>query len=195
TACDGKPQPQPQPPAQPQPQPPAQPQPQPPAQPQPVRPQPTATRVPLLTPDHPLYRRLEGPDASDACAADSQCSRAGCRRDLCTAQRELMTTCEVIEKPAGWPADAACGCVEGRCRWWSTAPLPSGQPAPEDSTQCGDRRCAPPERCVAYYGIAGPSGPELRECVIPCSRGAANHGCPTGTKCVTIADGPGDVCR
>lgn len=61
-----------------------------------------------------------------------------------------------------------------------------GQPCGEgDSCQAG-------ASCVSYYGIAGPSGPEFKSCEITC---AGKGGCPEGTKCVTVADGPGEVCR
>jgi hypothetical protein len=53
--------------------------------------------------------------------------------------------------------------------------------------------CAAGVTCVAYFGIAGPSGPEFKSCEVPCSdKGAV---CPAGTECITIADGPGQVCR
>ena len=41
--------------------------------------------------------------------------------------------------------------------------------------------------------IAGPAGPVFRECAIPCGHGERR--CPEGMKCITIADGPGPVCR
>jgi hypothetical protein len=53
--------------------------------------------------------------------------------------------------------------------------------------------CAAGVTCVSYFGIAGPSGPEFKSCEVTCSgKGAA---CPAGTECITIADGPGEVCR
>ena len=58
---------------------------------------------------------------------------------------------------------------------------------------CGDKdACAQGLTCVAYYGIAGARGPQFKSCEIKC-QGDAN--CPAGHKCVTIADGPGQVCR
>ena len=47
--------------------------------------------------------------------------------------------------------------------------------------------------CIEFYGIAGPAGPKLSSCEIPCDKPGAQ--CPHGQKCVTIADGPGQVCR
>jgi len=46
--------------------------------------------------------------------------------------------------------------------------------------------------CVSYYGIAGPRGPLFASCEIKC---ADTSDCPGGQTCVTIADGPGEVCR
>lgn len=56
-----------------------------------------------------------------------------------------------------------------------------------------DAVCASGTVCVAYFGIAGPQGPEFKSCEIPCSHPGAT--CPLGQSCVTIADGPGQVCR
>ena len=53
--------------------------------------------------------------------------------------------------------------------------------------------CASGTVCLAYFGIAGPQGPEFKSCEIPCSHPGAT--CPLGQSCVTIADGPGQVCR
>jgi hypothetical protein len=55
----------------------------------------------------------------------------------------------------------------------------------------GDQRCEV-GACTSYFGIAGPSGPEFRSCEITCPAG---KGCPAGTTCIQIADGPGAVCR
>jgi hypothetical protein len=63
------------------------------------------------------------------------------------------------------------------------------------SPSCGGRTCAAGETCISYYGIAGPRGPQFHECGIRCRRGERDDGCPSGKRCVTIADGPGDVCR
>ncbi len=57
---------------------------------------------------------------------------------------------------------------------------------------CEDATCEDAYTCVEYYGIAGPSGPKFTSCEIPC---VDDDSCPEGQKCVTIADGPGQVCR
>jgi hypothetical protein len=58
---------------------------------------------------------------------------------------------------------------------------------------CGDGdACAKGLECVKYYGIAGARGPQFKTCEVKCDKKQA---CPSGTKCITIADGPGQVCR
>lgn len=72
-------------------------------------------------------------------------------------------------------------------------PEPEPEPDEPAGEACGEQTCVPPQQCLTYYGIAGASGPEFKTCEIPCS--AAKGGCPDGMECVTIADGPGSVCR
>ena len=67
----------------------------------------------------------------------------------------------------------------------------AGEPAAVD---CNGEPCAPPRECISYYGIAGPNGPQFHACEIRC-KGEGKGGCPDGMSCVTIADGPGEVCR
>ncbi len=58
---------------------------------------------------------------------------------------------------------------------------------------CGPNdSCDAPATCVHYRGIAGAAGPEFSSCEVKCTDDA---GCPSGKKCRTIADGPGQVCR
>jgi hypothetical protein len=60
-------------------------------------------------------------------------------------------------------------------------------------SDCGaDGTCPTGLKCASYFGIAGPSGPEFKSCEVGCAAGEA---CPDGSTCVTIADGPGAVCR
>jgi hypothetical protein len=61
------------------------------------------------------------------------------------------------------------------------------------STCDQDGGCAPGLDCLRYYGIAGAVGPEFRTCEIACRDGASR--CPEGSRCLTIMDGPGAVCR
>ena len=68
-------------------------------------------------------------------------------------------------------------------------------PRAEQTPMCEGQPCESPRQCISYYGIAGPSGPLFHACEIPCSRESEGGGCPDGMRCVTIADGPGDVCQ
>lgn len=83
------------------------------------------------------------------------------------------------------------------------APSAAEEPAPDEpglpavvAEQGGDcsggHRCAEGLECVRYYGIAGARGPEFATCERRCADGGT---CPLGQRCVTIADGPGEVCR
>ncbi|MCA9697168.1 MAG: hypothetical protein KC431_06565 [Myxococcales bacterium] len=63
------------------------------------------------------------------------------------------------------------------------------------TVDCNGEPCAAPKQCLTYYGIAGPSGPAFHACELPCTRKGKSDDCPEGTRCITVADGPGDVCR
>lgn len=69
------------------------------------------------------------------------------------------------------------------------------QPSEVQAPLCEGKPCPAPKQCLSYLGFAGPSGPTFHACEIPCEPGADNPGCPEPARCVTIADGPGDVCR
>jgi hypothetical protein len=76
----------------------------------------------------------------------------------------------------------------------STEPAPTWSGGPAIGENCGaNDACAKGLTCVTYYGIAGPRGPQFKSCEIKCGAGAP--ACPAGHKCITIADGPGQVCR
>ena len=68
---------------------------------------------------------------------------------------------------------------------------PKGGPGMGENCGANDA-CAQGLTCVSYYGIAGARGPQFKTCEIKCADGTP---CPAGTKCITIADGPGQVCR
>jgi len=80
-------------------------------------------------------------------------------------------------------------------------PTPTPTPTPPvdaaaapSAEKCGDKpACVAPATCVSYYGIAGPRGPQFHSCEIKCT--PKGKDCPADKKCVTIADGPGSVCR
>jgi eight-cysteine-cluster-containing protein len=141
--------------------------------------------------DHPLGGRFEGGGFDDACTADADCHVGGCSQEVCSAEEGVVSTCEVMA--VSLPEGTQCGCVEGACKWWneSGATLP---PAPNPATApCGGKPCTPPAECIEYFGVAGAAGPKLSECAIRCKPGDPQ--CPDGMRCVTIADGPGSVCR
>lgn len=76
-------------------------------------------------------------------------------------------------------------------------PSPGDTPPPPafDVTQLGQPcsdKCVAPAKCEQYSGIAGPKGPQFTSCELRCGDAKA---CPDGTTCVTVADGPGEVCR
>ncbi len=155
-------------------------------------PPPPEKRVPAVDRNDPLYGRVEGGKSGNRCAGDSECHVGGCSGEVCSAREGIITTCEVRPWPQG---KALCGCVEGECVWYRTGKgkgevgaLLEGQGKP-----CREEKCPAGLTCIAYHGVAGPAGPRLHSCEIPCAEpGAA---CPGGQSCLTIADGPGRVCR
>lgn len=153
-------------------------------------------RVPLVHKDHALYNRLEGVAFANACDSDAACVRGGCSGEVCAATKDIMSTCEAL--PVTIPAAASCGCVAHQCTWWSDGSAKLEQaanepPAPaEGGGACGEQTCAANETCIEYYGVAGPRGPKFQTCGIRCGEGGK---CPDGLRCVTIADGPGPVCK
>jgi hypothetical protein len=95
--------------------------------------------------------------------------------------------------PPGTSAGSSAGAVENPPPVEAqTTAAPEG---PKNGVSCGDKTCGDGEECISYYGIAGPRGPEFKECGIRCKQGAPNDGCADGKRCTTIADGPGPVCR
>lgn len=164
-----------------------------------------AQRTALIHKDHVLYNRFEGIGNANACQFDTNCFRGGCSQEVCSAEQGVNTTCDALTVQI--PASASCGCVANQCTWFSTdgSTLPpatagsggsgGGDPVkpPPDGAMCGNKTCDSGEKCIEYYGIAGPAGPKFRECGIPCHPQKGN--CPEGMTCTTIADGPGPVCR
>lgn len=164
-------------------------------------------RFAIVPQEHALHERLEAPDMPNACTDDTGCHVGGCNGEVCSSEPGVVTTCEVL--PIELPPGSSCGCVEGSCQWWhpegaaliekgisSERPEPRTNDAPTDAlAECGGKTCKPGQECITYYGIAGPRGPRFRSCEWRCRRGQPNDGCPPGTKCVTVADGPGRVCR
>ena len=92
------------------------------------------------------------------------------------------------------PAPTGAAAPAGRAASPAAPPAdPSGGTGSASGEPCGDHpACTPPATCVSYYGIAGPRGPRFQSCEIRCKDDST---CPKGTRCTTIADGPGRVCR
>lgn len=190
--------------------PPPQTQPSEPAEPVPA---PAGDRTPMIAPDNPHYSRVEGTTFENACQTDADCFTGGCSSEVCSATEGVSSTC--IAPADGWPtAGGACGCVAGQCRWYGDATAPDEPTGTgSDNTETADetteaaavetggqgQRCSEAGtcndglECVTYYGIAGAKGPKFTSCEIRCTSGKG--GCPDGQSCVTIADGPGSVCR
>jgi eight-cysteine-cluster-containing protein len=173
--------------------------------------EPSGERVAMVAEDHPQYAHVEGMSYENACETDADCHTGGCSSEVCSADPEVVTTC--IMPAEGWAsAGGSCGCIEGQCTWYrgagSDANPGAGAPAGETEIKpgrspqaltgqgeaCRDGSCPGPLSCVSFYGVAGPQGPKFNSCEIPCPRGTSDV-CPEGQTCVTIADGPGQVCR
>jgi eight-cysteine-cluster-containing protein len=137
--------------------------------------------------------RFEGPSFKNACAADGECKVGGCGGEVCTAEEGVNSVC--IAYPDA-PKDASCGCVKGECVWYKVAGSGAAADTGSGAAQgqpCHDGKCAAGLTCMSYVGIAGARGPTFTSCEIPC--GLTGATCPDGQQCITIADGPGQVCR
>lgn len=77
--------------------------------------------------------------------------------------------------------------VDGSTEITDESRIPQGGDCADPNSTCVDGTV-----CVSYFGIAGPQGPEFKSCEIPCSHPGAS--CPLGQTCLTITDGPGQVC-
>lgn len=184
----------------------------------PAQPPTPVTRTLVVAKDHEFHDRFEGSAFANDCKDDTACKTGGCSSEVCSAEEGVITDCEMLTVQL--PPDASCGCVESQCVWWSpsgatiagggTKPEPGGtKPEPGGATtqkptpntgeaprgttvSCGTETCKPGQECIGYYGIAGPRGPKFESCEWRCAKDGA---CPKGTTCVTVADGPGRVCR
>src|SRR5262245_29573691 len=97
----------------------------------------------------------------------------------------LLAACPSSPKPpppGPGPGPAPAGSA-------TSEPAPAG---PKLGEPCGADDACGEGTCVSYRGIAGARGPEFKSCEIRC---AGTDGCTGGRKCVTVADGPGQVCR
>lgn len=96
---------------------------------------------------------------------------------------------EPAPAPAPAPVEPAPTPVE-------PTPAPAPGPGTQGTACAADGKCVgPPDglACIEYYGIAGPRGPKFTSCEIACA--SPDVKCPDGQVCITVADGPGAVCR
>jgi len=143
---------------------------------------------PPVTPPTPTALPARGAAcATGACAEGLTCVAfsgiAGNQMDVCEVQCGAGGTCptgETCRDIADGPQQV---CVAG----------PIAEPAPAtQGSSCADGKCAEGLSCLEYYGIAGARGPKFTSCEISCKGKTA---CPADQQCITIADGPGEVCR
>lgn len=134
-----------------------------------------------------------------ACTTHDDCGEGQyCREGAC----ETLGACDLASDCEGQPlVTILCvgwfSCVAHECVYQCSAGPGQGEPCgPGDA--CG---VTPGLECLHYFGIAGPQGPEFTTCEIPCDPNVDCgpntdcNPCPAGQACVTIADGPGSVCR
>jgi eight-cysteine-cluster-containing protein len=165
-------------------------------------------RSPAVPASSPNHDHFEGVAFRNACEDDRDCRASGCSQEVCSADKDVSTTCmEYPDRPTG----ASCGCVKGQCIWYRVGAAPAAEAtptpahaadpgaqaaaqaaAPDQGQPCPEGRCAPGLQCMEYFGVAGPRGGTMTSCEIRCGSG---HLCPKNQECVQIADGPGQVCR
>jgi hypothetical protein len=124
------------------------------------------------------------PPPGDAVSIDAGAADAGAAPDAGGPADAAVTPAQ--DTPAqgsGGPAGGSKGTPGGSA---------TGDSLPGQGQACAEGKCAAGLSCVEYYGIAGPRGPKFSSCEIRCGGGGK---CPGGQTCVTIADGPGQVCR
>lgn len=129
------------------------------------------------------------------------CASPGSRNGMCYQQvmRSILSAALLTLALVGaCSAPAQSGPpVTGGTSPITTPPATGGTETPAAEAfgaECSDTKaCASGLTCATYYGIAGPSGPAFHSCEIAC--GPDKPQCPGATTCVTIADGPGMVCR
>lgn len=144
---------------------------------------------------------VAGAPDSRVAAQHQDCTTSGlCLEGLTCLPRvgpfnQKISTCEI-------PCDGGCPsgqlCMDddewGAICWQAAeSSLVVDEPLPGQGQPCPNRVCDRELTCVAYYGIAGPRGPLFTSCEKLCSD---DSDCLSlQQRCVTIADGPGRVCR
>ena len=51
------------------------------------------------------------------CQTDADCYNIGCSLEMCSSDKDLMTTCEINGKSPD-KSIYACGCIKDRCGWY-----------------------------------------------------------------------------
>ncbi|HWO19663.1 MAG TPA: hypothetical protein VNO30_12840 [Kofleriaceae bacterium] len=95
-----------------------------------------------------------------------------------------------VPPDAAGAVDAAPAPADAGVRPDASGPDPGAPGQGEPCSPAG--KCQTGLTCVEYFGFAGPRGPKFTSCEIRCGDGGK---CPARQSCVTIADGPGQVCR
>lgn len=124
----------------------------------------------------------------EGCTSDAECGDGMyCDAGECLTLGYCDVAADCYDQPIITPMCVGYfSCVLHACAWHCDTPPGQGE-------ACGPGdACADGLTCLHYYGIAGPTGPEFTSCEIPCG---AHGACPSGQRCITIADGPGSVCR
>lgn len=122
-------------------------------------------------------------------------TRGAVERARTSVQAALAQPAREPTEPVGTPASKSGGGGGGGA---APSVASGGAAAGGDVSALGQPcgagdSCGGGATCQTYYGFAGPSGPSFKSCEIPC--GPAGKACPAGTTCVTVSDGPGQVCR
>jgi hypothetical protein len=96
------------------------------------------------------------------------------------------------------------GCIQSVCTGTGGSPSTGGASGAGGATSiaglhssCVNNTCPAGSGLtpVTYYGVAGTSGPQFCNCEIPCGTSATTSAtCPGNMRCISIHDGPGDVC-
>jgi hypothetical protein len=187
-----------------------------PVQPAPAQPPPeptsgsTQTQEPMPPPEpdkpptRPDPRPSAPPKLGEKCGSGDSCGTGlSCVSyyGIAGAAGPQFKTCEVkcADSKATCPSGTKCVTIADgpgkvcRAGMGGTTPPPAAaKPKMGENCGAGDA-CGDGLTCVSYYGIAGARGPQFKTCETKCGKGGG--ACPSGTKCVTIADGPGQVCR
>ena len=130
--------------------------------------------------------------APTGCSRDSECATGAYCRDAdgeCYSYGYCETARDCSEQPL---THTACTgnwtCTTNRdCAWACSVVLPR-----LGETCASNGACDTELTCLRYNSIAGHSGPEFTTCEKACS---TSLDCASGMVCVTISDGPGQVCR